>query len=366
MHPRLAFIIWKKDLADAFRNGRILASIAFPILFSLLFGRMFNTSSAGTSGGTSVGTPPKYAVYDAAGSRLSTALDALDGMVVRHADSDQQLRQWVGSGDVDAGLVVPADLDAALAEGRTSDIEVVVRDDRSKAATLGAATIERMRALAGQSEPLNVQIQVVPRPTPVKGTSTSDSLAMWLVMGLAMVGSYVVPMVIAEEKEKRTLSAVLVAPASYLDVIVAKAGLGLVYALTASVLVLALNNGLVGNVPVLLAALVIGSFVVVEIGLLLGSSLPDVTSVTTWSSMVSLVLLIPGMFRTFLTSGLVKGGVLLTISRLIPTHYVLDMASMAMSNQTTLSAIGLDLAVLIACVFVFLGANVYALRRREA
>ncbi len=51
-------------------------------------------------------------------------------------------------------------------------------------------------------------------------------LLLSLVMGLAMTGMFAVPYVLAEEKEKGTLKALLVSPARETDIIVGKALMG--------------------------------------------------------------------------------------------------------------------------------------------
>ena len=94
-------------------------------------------------------------------------------------------------------------------------------------------------------------------------------MALWLVMSLVTTGIYVVPALLVEEKQSRTLNAVLTTPAGYRELVLAKAGVGLIYGLLSSGLILALNEGLGNNVGLVIGAVFLGALVLVGLGLLL-------------------------------------------------------------------------------------------------
>ena len=115
-----------------------------------------------------------------------------------------------------------------------------------------------------------------------------------------MVGIFVVPYLLVEEKEKGTLKAVLVSPATYADVVAGKGLVGLFYALLVAVILLLLNGGFGGNVVITLLSVVLGSIFLVQVGLLMGAAFKAINQVNSWSSIVMIVLMLPGMFGDFL------------------------------------------------------------------
>jgi len=76
---------------------------------------------------------------------------------------------------------------------------------------------------------------------------SSYLVTLFLSMGLIITGVYVVPAILVEEKEKHTLEAVLVTPASFPDLVAGKALVGIVYSLLSAGIVLLLNHGFSGN-----------------------------------------------------------------------------------------------------------------------
>jgi ABC-2 type transport system permease protein len=186
---------------------------------------------------------------------------------------------------------------------------------------------------------------------------------MWLVLALAGTGAFVVPTLLAEEKEKHTLAAVLVSPASYVDVVAAKAIVGLIYALLIAFILLALNGGLVGNLPLLFTAILLSSLLVVEIGLLMGGLFENVAQVNTWSTFVLLPLMLPGMLSEVFPS---FPGVMEVVLRLIPTYYTVDAVRLALAGQATWANVWLDLAVLGGCSVALFAAVVWSLKRERA
>ena len=122
---------------------------------------------------------------------------------------------------------------------------------------------------------------------------------------------------------------------------------------------LALNGGLVGNLPLLFTVILLSSLVLVEIGLLMGGFFENVTQVNTWSTFVMLPLMLPGMF-------LAIPGVMEVVVRFIPTHYTIDAVRLALTDQATWANVWLDLAVLGGCSVALFVAVVWALKREQA
>src|SRR4030042_1156717 len=94
-------------------------------------------------------------------------------------------------------------------------------------------------------------------------------LVMFLVMSLTMTGSFVVPLLMVEEKEKHTMEFLLVSPVTPAEIAVGKAFTGLAYSGLGAAILIALNHGWSGNWPLTILTVFIGSFFLVSVGLLM-------------------------------------------------------------------------------------------------
>jgi ABC-2 type transport system permease protein len=172
-----------------------------------------------------------------------------------------------------------------------------------------------------------------------------------------MTGAFVVPLLIVEEKEKRTLDFLLSSPASLKEIVAGKAVTGVVYTLLIAGLLLGINRAHVHNWPLTGLTVVIGLLFVVGVGLVVGSLLKNTMQVNTWASFVLIVLLAP----SFPSIGITKW--FDTAMRVIPTYYLSEALKLSMAG-TVSSQLWVNLAVLSGCTIVVFFAAVWALRRR--
>jgi ABC-2 type transport system permease protein len=358
MHPRIILAIARRDLLDAIKNMYLLFSIVLPIAMSLLFRVLFpSDGSAGGGGGLL-----DIAIYDAGKSQLVQNLTDSKQFSMYFVGSADEVKQRVQK-DLLAGLVIPATFDADVAAKKMPDLQVYVNGQRGGLRLQAARqTVESaLRDLAGQTTPARLMV------TDVSGVGASSFnmgnfyLLMFLVMSVTMVGVFVVPYILVEEKEKHTLKAILVSPASYTDVVVGKGLVGLFYAMLVAGILMAMNNGFVGNVVVTVLALILGSVFLVLVGLLMGAAFKTLSQVNSWSSIVMLALMLPGMFGDFLA----PPEPIPTIMKFIPTSYMARAVSQGMANEITAASAMLNLGALaVASVLAFV-AVIWFLRRER-
>ena len=96
-------------------------------------------------------------------------------------------------------------------------------------------------------------------------------LPLLLILTFGMTGAFVVPLLIVEEKEKRTLDFLLSSPASLNEIIAGKALTGVVYTRLIAGLLLGINRQSIQNWPLTLLTVVLGLLFVVGVGLVIGS-----------------------------------------------------------------------------------------------
>jgi ABC-2 type transport system permease protein len=354
MNWRAVWAITRKDLVDAAKNQWLLLGLIMPIAMALLF-RVFFPS--GDEANTLA-----VAVYDPGHSRLVAALRQLPELQVLEAASEEALRDEV-EGEAVGGLAVPVGFDMAVEAGERPTL-VVYRNVRASGSELAAfrqLLDQRVWALTGQEMPARTTFVDVPA-LPAGATEFRIDrylLIILLVLALSMVGNLVVPVLMVEEKEKHTLQVLLVSPARPVDVVVGKALTGLIYSLLVAGVLLALSQGLTGDLPVTIIIVLLGSLFMVAVGLLIGGLCHTTAQVNTWATIIMLVLVLP----VWSIEALQPPAFVDAATRLIPSYYLVKPLGLALAGQVSLTQVWVDLAILAGSAIVALAGVVWALRR---
>jgi ABC-2 type transport system permease protein len=238
-------------------------------------------------------------VYDPEGSRLTANLEKIPNLnLIRAASADSVATEVEQKGV--GGFAIPAGFDAAVDAGQQPELTVYLNNKKGGGMTSSFQSLlyDQAWRLSGD---LPVKLNYYGMSTAGASQDTPQGnvnlgqymLGMFLVIGLAMAGAFVVPTLVVEEKEKHTLEALLVSPATTAEVVAGKALVGLFYCLLEAGILILLNKGWAGNWPFTLAALLIGSLFVVALGLFMGSLFRTTHQVNTWSSIMMLVLMMP-------------------------------------------------------------------------
>ncbi len=185
-------------------------------------------------------------------------------------------------------------------------------------------------------------------------------LILLLVMSLAMTGTYIVPTLLVEEKEKHTLDALLISPAGVAEVVAAKALTGMVYGLLIAGILLAMNSGWEGNWPVTVLAVFLGGLLMIGVGLLMGAFFRTTPQVNTWSTVVMLGLMLPSWLGiTGPDSALEKA------SSLMPTAFLVKVMRLSLAGEASLSQVWDELALILLVIGLVYAGVVWILKRQE-
>ncbi len=348
--------ITRKDVVDAIRHRYLLTALVTQLLVALLFRVML----PGGDGRTVL----KVVVHETGSSALVAELRKTPQIGVIEAASADAMPSEVGRSKAVGGLVVPANFDADLAAGKQPQLTVYINNERT---VFEQAAFRRMldpmvRSIAKQPEPANLVWLDVgeSKEEGIRGATRLDQMLLPLLLLLAfgMTGAFVVPLLIVEEKEKRTLDFLLSSPASLNEIIMGKALTGAVYTVLIAGLLVAINRHLIQDWPLMLLTMLLGLVFVVGVGLVIGSLLNNTMQVNTWASLVLIVLLVPS-FPSIGFSGWFDKAM-----RVVPTYYLTEALKLSMTG-TTSTRLWVYLAVLLGCTFVVYVAAAWALRRRN-
>lgn len=356
MNSRIVAAIARKDIVDAIRNRYLLTALITPLFVALLFRVLLP--------GVNSRNILTIVVHDPGHSQLVALLRVTPQIGVVEAGSADATASEVEKQKAIGGLVVPINFDADVAAGKQPELEVYVNNQKSSVehAAFRQLLDQQFASLVKYPEPARVVwIDVAKEPSQQTAGGVSLNrmlLPLLLVMTFAMTGALVVPLLLVEEKEKRTLDFLLASPASLTEIITGKALTGIAYSLVIAGLLLAINRQLVGNWPLTLLTIMLGLLFVVAIGLLMGTLFDNTMQVNTWASFVLFVLLTP----SFPSAGLPAA--IEAAMRFIPTHYLTEALKLSLTGNISSRFWG-HLAVVVACTLLAFFAATWALRREQ-
>jgi ABC-2 type transport system permease protein len=165
-----------------------------------------------------------------------------------------------------------------------------------------------------------------------------------------------------EEKQTRTLDALLVSPARSSHLVIAKALTGLSYCLIAATAVLVVNANLVLHWGLAVVAVVLSSLFAVSLGLLLGSVVGAKPVLPIWSMMALILFLLP-LFLAPMKDLLPAAAN--TILAWVPTVTLARVLRAAFCRDLAATAFSLELLVVVACTALVLGGVAWTVRRAD-
>lgn len=289
MSLRRVLSIWRKDLALGPRSPILLFAVVMPLLITFLvqgvFGNLFER-------------PPRVGIVDQGDSAVTAAALELEELRTSRVTDVETLQRLVTDHDLDAGLVLQAGFDAALRAGERPPLTLYVAGESraSDRVIVAITTIDLLRSVEGRAA--NVAVEVVAPGG--EGVPLQVRLVPFIVLyALFAAGVFVTSFSFTEEREKRTIDALLASPLTMNEVLVAKGLFGGTLAAAMSLVTLALNGALVGQPVGLLVALAIGAVMAAMIGLLYGIAAPDTKVLFALIKTLSILVFAPALWYVF-------------------------------------------------------------------
>lgn len=282
----------------------IVAPLAFTLVATLAFGTLFSEK-------------PNLGIVDEGNSQLVVMAQELDSVTTKTYEDVSSLKQATESGAVDMGIVLPQNFDNAVSQGEIVVIEAYIWGESLAKNRIILPTIisDLVRELAGQEVP--VEIESVTLGDEVS-TPWSERLIPFLVFMGVFFGGLMLPSTsLIEEKQKKTFEALVITPASISDIFIAKGILGIVLSVFMGIAILLLNQAFGANSLLLVGVLFLGAIMAVELGLIFGALIKDITTLFTIWKAGGIILFGPVFIYMF-------PQIPEWIGRLFPTYYALQ------------------------------------------
>lgn len=364
MHPRSVLAVARKDAIDILLNKSTLAILMMPIIMTLLF-LLISVLAGHTTINILIYNPGQSSL----GRLVGSSFDATK--ISQAASPDEVTSAFRNSKDAayDIGLIIPANFENALQAGDHPQVGLYVNEKNinpHQAQLLQAAIINYARNVANPQPPLALTTSTInPPATTNVGNVLQNAYSGIALLVSLMVGTSLVPGLLIEEKERKTLRMLMVAPASFTDVILGKLLVTLVYQLLLSLIVLAIIGGFMGQVPLVLLYTLLGACFSLALGLLFGGMFATASAAGAVSGIVSLIYIIPGIFSGPLGQ-LFGNNSLASLVKVLPTYYIADGIYNAMLNQGSSASTLLDLGVIVGSTLVLMILTAWVLRRQAS
>ena len=284
----IAWIIGTKDILDALKNKNSRSNIIIMVGMVVFFYwmgilRPFDKSVS-------------VVVYDKGDTTLTIeAVTLADGTkyAFREASSLQEVETKMAYQNL--GLVLPVDFDQTLASGGTPTLSgYIFWADRLKVTELEAKYSQAFSEILGQPVRVAIGENILIPQANADGMQTNVTyLMIYFVFSTALL---LIPYLMVEEKQTRTLDALLTSPASPGQIVLGKALAGFFYILIIGGLALALFSLYIVNWALALAAFLGYALFAIGLGLAVGSFIKTMKQSGIWMVVLILFLVIPPLF----------------------------------------------------------------------
>ncbi len=349
-------ILAAKDLLEALKN-RLILSILVGTTIILLGGAFLPLIIFANN-------LPQLVVYDQGRSAILHGLAAREDLRVVIVDSREEMEAALASyPNPRLGLILPADYDQRAGDGQAIQLQAyfpywAALDQLSQQ----SAFFEGQFSQASQAV---IHLELAGHavyPSENMGAQTLLVLFNLLVVVL-IIGITLVPLLMIEEKEARTLNVLLVSPASLKHVILGKALVGFFYSLIPVAVIIGFYYRLFVHWDVAILAVLLTSCLAVAAGLLLGIMSDSATTASMWGSLI-LVFLIGSAFLKLFTGQNLSPAIQSALDWL-PGPAILQLFSISQAGEVPSGSLWLNVSALLAaimCVFLLIA---WRLRRMD-
>ncbi len=350
---RIVWAITSKDLTDALKNKNVITLIVTSLLVVMMY--RYLPALLADDG------PPALLIYDAGESKFATALWGSPAVDLYTYDSVEDMQYFLTNGEIpELGLIIPEDFDRAAETGHPPGLKgyaLQLFDD--------AEIFELTRYMENEfayllGVPVTIIIERLPLQPESHGMTIMPSIGFVFVS--LMVGMLVIPHMMIEERQDKTIDALMVSPANGAHVILSKALTGLIYTIILLLIALVFNWSLIQHGWLFMLVGLLGSLFAIALGILLGIKVESRQQLMLWGWAVLIPLFLPMMLS--LMDDLLPGWLIL-ILRGVPSSAMFRAFRTSMSGSTPLAYFAPQLLIILVGTLVFLLLDAWLIRRLD-
>lgn len=347
----IAWTIARKDIGEALKHKGSRANI-FLMLALVVF---FYWISTARPWDKSI----EVVVYDQGDSGLfEGSIELSDSYEIHHIEVSSLGKMQRNMRHEHWGLVVPADFEQTLAAGGEPVLTgYLLWAWRGQVAELETLYSAKFSELFGQAIWVEIGKNIVV-PSPEISTTMVDQHIFFATLFVAVL---LIPALIQEEKQTKTMDALLVTPASAGQVVTGKALAGLFFIVLNGGLFLALNWIYITNWALALLAFLLCVTFSIGLALALSSLLDSPQQLALWLAPLMIFLIVPTVFAG--AASLAPS--LTAIFVWTPSTALVELFQFAMSSQIPLDQLLFDLAITAVNIALVFSVTVWKVKRTD-
>ena len=339
MSLRRIGVLLGKELIRGPRSFVFIMALVVPVVLTLLITLLFGTVFSGKA---------RLGLADEGRSEIVPLAQALESLTVKTYESEDVLREAVAIGAVDIGVALPDTFDRRIGSGRSTTLTIYTWGESTLSDRVVAATAlgTLIREISGQESPVELVTVVLGDG---ESLSWEERLLPFIVLMTVILGGTMVPATsLVEEKQKRTLRALTITPASLGDVLLSKGLLGVVLGVVMGVLTLVLNRAFGQSPGLLVLVLALGAMLSATLGVLLGAFIKDVNTLFTVIKAGGLLLYAPAIVYMF-------PEIPEWVGRIFPTYYMIHPVVEITQKGAGWQDVAPELTILLLLILIMLG-----------
>jgi ABC-2 type transport system permease protein len=323
---RIAVLLYKElkySSKSYFYIFAIVAPLSGTLLLNLVFGSIFSEK-------------PKLGIYNESNSQIVKPLKNMGSIDLKEYFSEIELKDAVEAGSQDIGVFLQGSTKLTVYVGGESLLKNRI--------IAGSALLHQIRDISGNKAPVDI--------TPVSlgkknNVPWKDRFLPAIVLMAIFVSGFAVPSSsLVDEKQKRTIKALLATPVTQIDIFVSKGLLGIITSIVMGSLILILNHAFNAQMGLIIFILFLGAVMAACFGLILGAFMKEISSVYAAIEGLGVIIYGPGILALFPQAPK-------WIAKLFPTYYVINPIMEITREGGNWSNVRADVFILIGIIAVF-------------
>jgi ABC-2 type transport system permease protein len=336
MRIRRIGVLLKKEFVYGSKSYFFIFAVVAPLSATLIFNLIFISTFSGK---------PKMGIFDRGHSQIMESLKQLPSINLKEYPSEIVLQETVKDGRRDVGIVLPKDLDSIIKKGESIEITTYIWGESllKNRAIISAAFLYQLKKYSGEKTP----VDIIPVSLGDKNNvPLKDRFLPVIVLMAIFISGFAIPSTsLAEEKQKRTIGALLTTPVTQNELFVSKGLVGIIVSIVMGISILILNQAFNAHWFLVIFIMLLGAIMATCFGLMLGAFAKDISSVYSVIQGLNIFIYAPGILIFFPQMPQ-------WIGKFFPTYYVMNPIIELTQKSGTWATVNRDIFALIGIIVI--------------
>lgn len=316
---RALLALLRKELVTAVTNNVFVVLFGIPIILSAFLGLAF--------AGESRSAAPAALVFPEELQDLERDVRAIPTIRVVGTYSDAASALAIVR-EGRAVAVIDFTLASLSSQGLIGLVRVTMDDTRPVAAEVVRSSIQAWLLPVGGAQVATVEVSLLRGVTP-----RDTTVPLWMLLSAVTVSMGSVVLLVTDEKEHKTLDALLVTPVGAAAIVLAKTTLGVATIVAMCSLIVVLNQTTVAQPFIFAFGLVLGASGLVCLGLLIGTAARNPAGAASFGSLAVPILVLPVLLAEFESTAVA------VVAQVLPTYHLNAVITVATFGGGSISTL---------------------------